>query len=671
MIDKQTVLDRLDFRAFYQEHVKELKVNGKAEALGLCPFHDDTTASLSVNIEKGLYHCFACDAKGDAFSFFQKAHGVDFQTALKELADYTGVTEAAPVKQKVVASFTYRDAEGKPPYTKERLEPGRNGRSKEFRFYHLKDGKRKSDRGGVPVLYNLPEVLRADYCFLVEGEGKADLLTSWGLTATCLDSGASSPWRDEYTASLKKIIILPDADTPGRASAARVARILYNAGKKLKVVELPGLGEREDIIDWSKRESNDKKRLLEIVKAAPEYIPPAEPEQEAAPTFDFSTVLRKGADIRALEIPIEWIVKDILPKGSVTMFYARGGMGKTTLTMQKTDAVSRGVPFLGLETEKTPVIYIDFENSLAVLSDRLKKAGAADVLFWTSTDTPPKLDRADWQKYHDLLKEYPGALLVFDTLRSSQGGNENDSQEMGAVMGKLRELRDAGATVLVLHHTAKSSEQRYKGSTAIFDMVDHVLAIYPVKKGTEQEVEDDDEDGEEKVYRFGTKDKTRYAPFRMFLTFDKEKGIFIPAPDPDEEDMESMHGFIIDMKKRQQKTPNQKDIIERAKAEDIPEKKARRLLKKGEGRYWTLHKGTRTEKIYEPLSLAEMSPYIGASFCHSQSDSLEAGNNIEQINTGESGVNTELGRNDAGRCQAAILDKEPLFFDLDAEEVTP
>lgn len=34
-----------------------------------CPFHDDSTPSMFVNDDKGVYHCFGCGAKGNAYTF--------------------------------------------------------------------------------------------------------------------------------------------------------------------------------------------------------------------------------------------------------------------------------------------------------------------------------------------------------------------------------------------------------------------------------------------------------------------------------------------------------------------------------------------------------------------------------------------------------------------------
>lgn len=231
-MNKTEILNRLDKLKFYQKPIPSLKVNGKAEALGLCPFHDDHNPSMSVNVETGLYHCHVCGAGGDIFNFYMRLKGVDFPTALREIGKIAGVVEA-DIKSKVVATFKYCDSEGKLLYVKERIEPGRNGRSKEFVFKHLKDGKWTTGRGCDAVLYRLPELIKSKYAFVVEGEAKADLLKSWSLTATCLDSGADSPWRDEYLKifeSKEKVVILPDNDQPGIGYASRIANALHGMG---------------------------------------------------------------------------------------------------------------------------------------------------------------------------------------------------------------------------------------------------------------------------------------------------------------------------------------------------------------------------------------------------------------------------------------------------------
>ncbi|MCT0476979.1 DNA primase [Lactococcus cremoris] len=60
--------------------------------IGLCPFHGEKTPSFNVNVEKGFYHCFGCGRSGDAIEFLKEYNQVGFIDAVKELANFAGVT---------------------------------------------------------------------------------------------------------------------------------------------------------------------------------------------------------------------------------------------------------------------------------------------------------------------------------------------------------------------------------------------------------------------------------------------------------------------------------------------------------------------------------------------------------------------------------------------------
>jgi DNA primase len=69
----------------------QLKPAG-ANLRGVCPFHQEKTASFMVSPEKGIWHCFGCGEGGDIFTFVEKMEGLDFRGALEKLAARAGVT---------------------------------------------------------------------------------------------------------------------------------------------------------------------------------------------------------------------------------------------------------------------------------------------------------------------------------------------------------------------------------------------------------------------------------------------------------------------------------------------------------------------------------------------------------------------------------------------------
>lgn len=51
----------------------------------LCPFHNEKTASFTVDTKKGVYHCLGCGASGDMFTFIMQYNGLGFQDSIKWL----------------------------------------------------------------------------------------------------------------------------------------------------------------------------------------------------------------------------------------------------------------------------------------------------------------------------------------------------------------------------------------------------------------------------------------------------------------------------------------------------------------------------------------------------------------------------------------------------------
>jgi DNA primase catalytic core len=89
MIEKERIeaIKRdIDLAAFIESRGIMLKKNGKGY-VGLCPFHEDTNPSLSVNTQKNLWQCFSCGTGGDIIRFVELMDKVAFPVAVKKLDD--------------------------------------------------------------------------------------------------------------------------------------------------------------------------------------------------------------------------------------------------------------------------------------------------------------------------------------------------------------------------------------------------------------------------------------------------------------------------------------------------------------------------------------------------------------------------------------------------------
>lgn len=86
---KDQIRSRLNLIEVVQQHVR-LRKQGR-EFWGLCPFHQEKTASFHVNEQKQSWFCFGCQRGGDMFDFIELIEKTDFPGALRILAEMANV----------------------------------------------------------------------------------------------------------------------------------------------------------------------------------------------------------------------------------------------------------------------------------------------------------------------------------------------------------------------------------------------------------------------------------------------------------------------------------------------------------------------------------------------------------------------------------------------------
>jgi DNA primase len=88
--DIARVRESTDIVGLISERVALKRVGRRYQ--GLCPFHNEKSASFSVNPELGVYHCFGCQASGDSITFLRELDHIDFIDAVERLAARAGIT---------------------------------------------------------------------------------------------------------------------------------------------------------------------------------------------------------------------------------------------------------------------------------------------------------------------------------------------------------------------------------------------------------------------------------------------------------------------------------------------------------------------------------------------------------------------------------------------------
>jgi DNA primase catalytic core len=103
--EKDGIKARVDIVSLFGSFGVNLTAKGKS-FVGNCPWHEDKDPSLSVDRDKGLYHCFGCGESGDVVALVEKMKGVGFRAAMEYLKANAGSAPSNGKKAKATAQKT-------------------------------------------------------------------------------------------------------------------------------------------------------------------------------------------------------------------------------------------------------------------------------------------------------------------------------------------------------------------------------------------------------------------------------------------------------------------------------------------------------------------------------------------------------------------------------------
>lgn len=264
---------------YFKKYFSDVDFEGKNEVKVLCPFHDDTHPSASINVEKNLFHCFVCGAGYSEEQFYAKINNVSENEA-RELLNKSGVTSEweltykpslwadekllntlhnmgwsnQTIEELGLGKATYRGA------TMLAIPNFCNSMLVGFKQYNIykKEGVPKTivqedDEIGWLCPYSLWKNDDSDTTYIFEGE--KDMITARNLGINGITfGGVTNLPNKQMLEELKgyKVVICYDNDNEGRKGTIRLARILKKYVSSLKYVNIGDVvkEDKEDFFDF-------------------------------------------------------------------------------------------------------------------------------------------------------------------------------------------------------------------------------------------------------------------------------------------------------------------------------------------------------------------------------------------------------------------------------------
>ena len=263
----------------------------------------------------------------------------------------------------------------------------------------------------------------------------------------------------------------------------------------------------------------------------------AEPEPERGAEM-FSV-----ADLAGQTVPQRrWLVPELIPMDTVTLFSGDGGTGKSLLALQLAAASVGGGAWMGLAVNGGPAMVVSAEDDKDELHRRFADISSAtgkglgafkDLCAWPLAGQDALMALMDGGTgalkpsplYHRLdgyMASLRPAVLVLDTSADLYPGNENDRAQVRQFIGLLRRLalRHRCAVVLLSHPslTGISSGTGQSGSTAWHNSVRSRLYL--------ERIVQDGYEPDTKARKLSNK-KANYGPTGIEITMKWQDGVFV------------------------------------------------------------------------------------------------------------------------------------------------
>lgn len=182
--------------------------------------------------------------------------------------------------------------------------------------------------------------------------------------------------------------------------------------------------------------------------------------------------------------PIQWRIKNILPKVGLAAVFGASGSGKSFLMIDMMQALAVGNDWFGYKSKTCNVLYCALEGESGVAGRvnayRIRYGTAAtNILYMIQPFS--LLESGDIKDLAQAIKANgQGAeVIVLDTLnRAAPGADENDSKSMSQIITSCKQLQLlTGGLVVLVHHTGKDASKGLRGHSSLHAALDAAIEV--------------------------------------------------------------------------------------------------------------------------------------------------------------------------------------------------
>lgn len=235
----------------------------------------------------------------------------------------------------------------------------------------------------------------------------------------------------------------------------------------------------------------------EAKKNSADDTPPTQEEMQAE-----ANIIASGA--AEYPLPLIWydaiepnleandFVEELLEDGAMSVVYGESNCGKTFWASDLSMHIAAGIKWRDHATEQGAVIYVALEGGNGIknrVAAFKQHHGIKSMPFAVIPSSVNMLDpNADTPKLITTIlavaKQLEGTgipvrMVVIDTLsRALAGGNENASEDMGAVVNSADRVRQAtGAHLMFIHHSGKNAAAGARGHSLLRAATDSEIEV--------------------------------------------------------------------------------------------------------------------------------------------------------------------------------------------------